>query len=182
MKKKIFGILMLIALFTITGCSINAIDINGNKIELDKQYKDRYFTYKYSSTFKEITTDEAFPYPIEKRIDYEYYDNDNLLFILRVDENDAGISFKPLEEDKEKLEKDNENKNIKSEVFKSKGNNIVKYSYNRDDDFGNDTLYHIYYIGYSYMGVNEFMKVYFINATYTESLEKEFISSLKVNK
>ena len=153
-----------------------------NTIELDKQYKDRFITYKYSSAFKDTTKEETYPYSLEKRIEYEYYDNDKLLFIIRVEENDAGISFLPLNEDKEKLEKDKENKNIKSETFNSNGKNMVMFSYNRKDDFGNDKLYHIYYVGYSSAGINEFMKIYFINATETESLEKEFISSFKVNK
>ena len=180
MKKKIF-FLVVIALL-LTACGINSVKINGNEIVLDKQYKDNYITYKYPSSFKENKGEEIYAYPLEKRMEYEYYEGDKLVAILRVEELTAGISFLPMDEDAEKLEKDSKNKNINHETIKVNGKNLVKYLFNRDDDFGENTIYHVYYGGYSYMGINEFFKIYFISSNGVDDFEKAFISSFKINR
>ena len=181
-KKNMKKLLILIALFLITGCGINSAKINGNEITLDREYKDNYITYNFPSSFKVKASDDNYSYPLEKRMEYEYYENDKLAFVLRVEELTAGISFLPMNEDAEKLENDSENKNLKRETIKANGKNLVKYSFNRNDDRGENTIYHIYYGGYSYMGINEFFKVYFISQNGVDDFEKAFISSFKINR
>ena len=182
MKKKILFSLLIISLLIITGCGKQSGKINGKEIALDKQYKDRYITYKYPSLFKEKEEESIYAYPLQKKMEYEYYENDKLTFILKVEELDAGISFLPMNEDKEKLDEDKTIKNLKQETVKSNGKNLVKFTFNKDDEFGTDTTYHLYYGGYSYAGINEFFKVYFINTEGNEDFEKAFISSFKINK
>ena len=59
--------------------------------------------------------------------------------------------------------------------------NLVKYSFNKADEFGDNTLYYVYYGGYSYMGVNEYIKITMINVEGKEDFEKAFMSSFKIN-
>ena len=172
MKKIFLSLLIILSLFVFSGCTKKTTMIDGKKINLDKEYKDKYVTYKYPSIFKEKTFDNSnYPYPLNNKLEYEYYDSDKLFFTLRIEENDAGIAFSPMNQDAENLEKDSSNKNLKRETLKSNGKNLVKYTFNKDDEYGKNTLYHVYYAGYSYAGINEFIKIYFINATDIEDFE-----------
>ena len=114
MKKVLLSILIIFSVFILTGCGKKTSMINGKEISLDKEYKDKYITYKYPSIFKEKTFDNKYyPYPLNKKLEYDYYDSDKLVFTLRIEENDAGIAFSPMNQDAENLEKDSKNKNLK---------------------------------------------------------------------
>ena len=184
MRKKTGFVLMVMAvLLLMSGCGKKTSEINGNKIAFDQQYKDSYITYDYPGSLKEVSSDEnTYRYPLERRMEYEYYEDDKLAFVLIIEEHDAGISFAPLYDDQEALEKNPDIKNLEHETMKYNGKNFVYYSYNKDDEFGKNTLYHLYYGGYSYAGINEFIKIYFINADDLDDFEKNFMKSFKIKK
>lgn len=175
MKRSIRLIGILLFVLLLTGCG-NKNTIGGEELHFTKGFKNHYITYNYPEEFKEKENENAY-----NTKEYEYYKDDKLAFVLKIEEKSLLLSFKPMEEDAEKLEKDPNNKDIQSTVLKMGKKNIVRYSFRKSDDFGNDTLYYVYYAGYSYMGVSEYIKITFINVDGKEDFEKAFFNNFKIN-
>lgn len=176
MKKIVLSIIAI--LLILTGCGNSPVVINGKELIFDKVFKDNYITYNYPSTFNESED----PYFGKDRKTYELNDENNkTIFRLKVEQYSLILSFGPMEEDAKKIENDKNNKNLNREVIKVNGKNLVKYSFNKADEFGDNTLYYVYYGGYSYMGVNEYIKITMMNIEGKEDFEKAFLASFKIN-
>ena len=176
MKKVYLSLILILSIVLLSGCGYK---FDGKKINLDKEYKDNYITYKYPSTFKEKDNKEQYGDKVKV---YEYYKDDKLSFILKVEEYSLGLSMSKMEEDAKKIEDDKENKNLEQNTIKVNGKAMVKYSFKRKDEFGDNTLYYVYYGGYSYMGVREYIKISLINIEGRKKKKKAFLSSFKINK
>ena len=176
MKRIISVLLCVLLVFSMCSCGSSSGKIDGKKIELDGEVKNHYITYKYPSAMKEADTGN------DQKKQYEYYnDKGELKFILKVETYSLILSFAPMEEDAQKLLDDTSNKNINDSTVKVNKHNMAMFSFTRDDEFGSDTLYHVYYAGYSYMGVSKYFKIWFINVEGNDSFEKAFLSNFKIN-
>ena len=173
MKKKII-IYLLITVFIFTiGCDKNE---NNSKYNFDKTYKDTYITYRYPSLLEDsIINGEK-----NEVIKHTLKTSDGLL--LEIEEHLLKDSFSLMENDMQNVENDEGNKDIEKKVKKVNGKSLVRYSFNKDDEYGNDTVYHIYYGIYSYNGINEYIKLSFKNVLSDEDFEQEFLSLFRINK
>ena len=181
MKKRIIlKLLVLVMMFILTGCGSAKKQMEGTNLTFDKTYKDYYITYKYPSEFKEVPQEQD--YSVNGRQVYEFYNSNNeLSFILKVEEYSLGLSFAKMEEDAKELETNSAHKNVERKTIKVGRKNLVRYSFNMDDEFGSDTLHYVYYGGYSNAGVYEYIKIYFINVAGKEDFEAMFMPTFKIN-
>ena len=178
-KKTLFRILIIIMLFFVTGCG-NKFTMDGKEVNFDKQYKDRYITYNYPGDFKEVIGEAK--YPMDMQRTYEYYKDDKKTFVLKVEEYSLGLSFAKMEEDAKAIETNPNYKNVEQTTIKVNGKNLVRYAFKTNDEFGDNTVHFVYYAGYSYMGIYEYIKIYLINIEGKEGFEEAFLSSFKVNR
>ena len=84
-----------------------------------------YITYKYPSQFKEVEPDNEY----DKKNVYEFYSDDKLSFVLKVEEYSLGLSFAKIEEDAKALETDSQHKDVSYKTIKVTGKNLVRYSF-----------------------------------------------------
>ncbi|MBP5684703.1 MAG: hypothetical protein J6X02_05565 [Bacilli bacterium] len=179
MKKFYLMILFIIMSVFVVGCGrISSCTMDGKVLHFNQQYQDYYINYYYPEEFTKVELNE---YVSNQKQEYEFYNNNQKAFKLRVEQHSLLLSFTPMNEDAEALEKDVNHKNVEHQTIKVNGKNMVRYSYRMKDEFGDDTLYYVYYGGYSYMGVSEYIKIYFVNAEGQEDFEKAFLSSFKIN-
>ena len=180
MKKVFYSLFILIMLFVITGCgAISSCQVDGETLHFNQQYRDYYITYNYPDEFKQVELDE---YSAYQNQEFELYNNNNQKILnLRVEQHSLILSFTPMNEDAQKLENDTNHKGVEQQVIKVNGKNMVRYSYRMKDEFGENTLYYVYYGGYSYMGVNEYIKIIMSNMDGKADFEKAFLSSFRIN-
>lgn len=176
MKNKRILIIILLIIILVTGCT-KSVEIDGKKVYFDKEYNDGIIAYKYPGEFKELKPDGDYTTMYEKKMEYVYKENKDQQFILRIEEYQLSKSFREMEEECNNIETSSSYKNLKKEKTMAKNSELRKYSYRTNDQYGDNTLYHVYFGKFYATGLYKYIKVYFINAEDKEEFEETFLST-----
>ena len=154
-KKILLGILVLVALFTITGCGKNSnnnsnmksskeYNINGISFELDKEDSISKMKYKVSNSFDRRTGASTTVYNLYYDENKDKYDASNLVFSISITAN-IMQSESNIEYDINKLNNNNSLKNISRE--QKKINDLTWEYITLDNYYDNNNSYknHSYY-------------------------------------
>ncbi len=188
MKNKILlGLLVLIGLFTISGCGISKnnnqgnnekiYNVNGINIKLDKEDDRDNIKYKMSSSFTRVYRTTMSTYTIYKDASKDKYDLANIVF--RLDVNVDIMNTESRIEKEKKLVKAKDNfKNIEQNQKTINGTIWEYFTFDNTNDAENIFKEHLYITEKKVNNYYNVYKIYFSFANDIEEFEESFMNSI----